>query len=62
MALFKYKVTLKNREDFVETGTIRARDKKGAKKKLQALDFRDIHLKQLSGISAFLKGFTADVK
>lgn len=62
MAVFKYVATVRKREEFTERGTVAARDEKEAEKKLMALEFSDVKLKKLSGMGAFLKQFTADVR
>ena len=61
MSIYKYRVTL-GREDIREEGTVVAKDEYEAKEKLRALDFRDVKLKKLTGFSAFVKQFMADVK
>lgn len=61
MPVYKYQVTL-GREDFMEEGTVIAKDEYEAKDKLRSLDFRQVHLKKLSGLNAFVKQFLADVK
>lgn len=62
MAVFSYRVTIKEREDFTEEGTVVASDESDARKKLRRYDFRDVRLRKLSGFSAFVKKFSADVK
>ena len=62
MSLYKYTVVLSEREDHVESGTVVAKDKTEAAKKLQRLDFPNPHLKQVKGISGLVGRFTADVK
>ena len=61
MSVFKYKGEL-GREDFAEEGTIIATDEYEAKEKLRSLDFKQVQLKKLTGLSAFIKQFSADVK
>ena len=61
MSVYKYKAEL-GREDFVEEGTVIAVDEFDAKKKLQSMDAKHVSLKRLTGLNAFLKKFTADVK
>ena len=61
MSVFKYSVTL-GREDFAEEGTVVAKDEYEAKQKLRSLDFKQVKLKKLTGLSAFVKQFSADVK
>lgn len=62
MALFKYVAVDHKREDFTESGTIIARDEKEAEKKLKALAFSKVKLKKVTGFSAFIKKFAADVR
>lgn len=62
MAVFEYKASMKDREDFFESGTIVARDELEARKKLQALKFDHIRLKRIGGVAGLLKRFTADIK
>ncbi len=61
MSVFKYKVTL-GREDFMEEGTVIAKDEFEAKEKLRSLEFKEVHLKKLTGLTAFTKQFFPDVK
>lgn len=61
MSVYKYKVAF-GREDFMEEGTIVAEDEIEAKKKLRSMDARQVSLKKLTGLNAFVKKFTADVK
>ena len=61
MSVYKYKAAL-GREDFMEEGTIIAEDELDAKKKLRAMDARQVSLKKLTGLNAFVKKFTADVR
>ena len=53
---------MKEREDHVETGTVRAADEKEAEAKLKRLDLFKPKLRKINGVSGFLKQFTADVK
>ena len=61
MSIYKYKASL-GREDFMEEGTVIAQDETEAKSKLRSIDARQVSLKKLTGLNAFLKRFTADVK
>ena len=61
MSVYKYKAAL-GREDFMEEGTVIAEDELDAKKKLRAMDARQVSLKKLTGLTAFVKKFTADVR
>jgi hypothetical protein len=49
-------------EEFTEEGTVLAKDEFEAKEKLRVLKYRTIHLKRLSGLNAFVRQFTADVR
>ena len=62
VTLYKYTVTYKNREDFMETGTVVAKDEDDAKRKLKRLEFDKVKLKKQVGISALFRQFTADIK
>ncbi len=62
MSVYEYTVVIKDREDHVETGTVKASDKVDAEAKLNRLDLYDPKLKELKGLSGFIKQFTADVK
>ena len=53
---------MKNREDHIETGIVRAVDKKEAEAKLKRLDLFKPKLREIKGVSGFIKRFTADVK
>lgn len=61
MSVYRYRVTL-GREDFMEEGTVIAKDEYEAKDKLRSLDFKEVHLKKLKGFSALVKHFFADVR
>ena len=61
MSIYRYKVMLR-REDFMEEGTVIAKDEFDAKEKLRSMDFKQVHLKKLRGLSAFIKQFSADVR
>ncbi len=61
MSVFKYKVT-HGPEDFMEEGTVIAKDEYDAKEKLRSMDFKEVHLKKLTGLNAFVRKFSADVK
>ncbi len=62
MALFRYEVTSTHREDFVELGTIRAKDESEAKAKLNQYGFDKVRLARIRGVSALWKRFTADIR
>ncbi len=62
MAVFSYKVIIKEREDAIEEGTVVANDESDARRKLERYSYRNVRLRKLSGVSAFVKKFSADVK
>ena len=62
MAVFKYSGIVKNREEMSETGTVVANSKQEAEIKLQKHDLINISLKQITGISAFFKSFSANIR
>ena len=61
VSVFKYRIAL-GPEDFMEEGTVIAQDEYEAKKKLKSMDAKQVSLKKLTGLNAFVKRFTADVK
>ena len=62
MAVFRYAGVVRNREDYEESGTVVAETESAAKQKLAPLNLRNVRLKRLTGVSAFLKKLTADIK
>jgi len=62
VSVFKYTVVIPNREDAVEHGTVVASNEKEAKRKLREFELMNPTLKEIRGISAFIKRFTADIK
>ena len=62
MAVFRYSATIKNREDYRESGTVVARTEDEAREKLKQYDFANARLRRLGGIGALFKAFTADIK
>jgi hypothetical protein len=62
VSVFKYRVVLDRGEEFTEEGTVLAKDEFEAKEKLRILRYRSIQLKKLSGLSAFVRQFSADVR
>jgi len=62
MAVFSYRVTIKEREDSIEEGTVVASNESDARQKLKRYDYQNARLTKLSGVSAFIKKFSADVK
>ena len=62
MAVFQYHATSELREDFMEKGVVIARDRDDAKAKVEHDGFNKVSVKQIRGISALWKGFTADIK
>ncbi len=61
VSVYKYRIAL-GPEEFMEEGTIIAEDEYEAKKKLKSMDAKQVSLKKLTGLKAFVKQFTADVK
>ena len=64
MPTFQYKAmhTQTEGEEFTESGTIRARDEAEATAKLNRFGFGKVRLRQLRGLAALWKRFTADIK
>lgn len=62
MAVFRYEAISTLREDFMESGTIRAKDESEAKAKLNQYGFNKVRLKRIRGISALWKRFMADIR
>lgn len=62
MSVYRYTASSKGREDYLETGTIVAQDTEDARRKLKEFHFDKISFKRLSGWSALVSKFTADVK
>ena len=62
VAVFEYRVTLKNREEYEERGTVVGRDEQEALEKLKRLDFDQVRLRKIGGISGIFKRLSADVK
>ena len=62
VAVYEYSCTVRDREDFMEFGTVIAGSEDDARMKLRGLRFEHIRLKKLGGISSFLKQFSADVR
>jgi len=62
MPVYRYQVWLIRGEEFVEEGTVVARNESEAKAKLMPLKYRQVKLKKLSGFDAFLKQFGADIR
>jgi acyl transferase domain-containing protein len=60
--VFRYVASMKHPEEHTDTGTVVARDKDEAKKKLRAFRYDRITFKRLHGWSALVGKFTADVK
>ena len=60
--VFRYVGVKSEREEREESGTVRARDKDDAKKKLEPYGFSHIRLKPLGGLSGIFGSLTADVK
>ena len=64
MAVFKFSALAqgKEKEDHYEKGTVVARDQMDALDKLRRARFTQIRLKQLRGVNALFRQFTADVR
>jgi type II secretory pathway component PulF len=62
VAVFQYSVTLREREDMTETGTVVASSEEEARQKLAQLKIRNPRLKKLTGFKGLLKQFSADVR
>lgn len=62
MSVYRYTASSKKREEHVETGTVVARDKAEARRKLEEFKFDHMSFKRLTGWSALVSKFTADVK
>ncbi len=63
MAVYQYTVTVRQREDHAESGTVVAQNEQEAKTKLKQLfSAEDVRLRRVPGLSGFLRSFTADVK
>ncbi len=62
MAVFRYKAKKTEGEEFTESGTIRAKDESEARAKLIQYGFNKVRLKQVRGLAALWKRFTADIK
>ena len=62
MAVFRYTAGAKNREEHTESGIIVAADEAEARAKLRSLEYDRVDLKRLTGLTALLSKFTADIK
>ena len=62
MAVYEYTGVVKNREDFLESGTVLADSEDEARSKLKRFNLRHLKLKRLGGLTSFVKQFTADVR
>lgn len=64
MAVFKYSALAlgKEHEDHYEMGTVVAQDQMEALDKLRRARYTHIKLKQMRGMSALFRQFTADVR
>ena len=62
MAIFQYMGTLKDREDFMESGTVVADSSDEARRKVESLSYRDVRIKKLKGFQALLKQFSPDIR
>lgn len=62
MAVYQYTGTIKEREEYTESGTIVADSEKDARAKLETMRFQNVRLKKLGGIKGLIKSFTADIR
>ncbi len=62
MAVFRYRATSEHRENTPESGIVVAKDKDEAKIKVEQDGFDKVSVKQIRGVTALWKGFTADIK
>lgn len=62
MAVFRYRGTIKEREDFTEMGTVVAKTEVEAIQKLKERHFSNIKLKKLGVLSSFVLQFSADIR
>ena len=62
MTVYRYTATKLIPEEYTEWGIVVAKDKDGAKAKLNQESFSKVHLKQIRGLAALWHGFTADIK
>lgn len=63
MAVYKYTVTLRDREEQVEAGTVLARNEDEAKQKVGKLyEVDKLRLRRLNGFSSLLGSLRADIK
>ena len=62
MAVFRYDATSEIRENSTKSGIVVARDRDDAKAKVEHDGFNKVSVKQIRGVTALWKGFTADIK
>ena len=62
MAVFRYDATSELRENSPESGIVVAKDTDEAKIKVEQDGFDKVSIKQIRGVAALWKGFTADIK
>ena len=62
MAVFRYEATSELRENSTESGIVIAKDRDEAEAKVKQDGFNEISVKQIRGVAALWKGFTADIK
>lgn len=62
MAVFEYTATQEENEATIEKGLIVARDKIEAFDKLRKHQLRLVHLNKLEGLTAFFRGFSANIR
>ena len=62
MAVFEFTAIAADRGEDVESGRVIAQDQLDALDKLKRLHFKDIRLKRLAGMTAFIAQMSADVR
>jgi type II secretory pathway component PulF len=62
VTVYQFRAVDRKREDSTESGTVVADNEEEARRKLQPLGYTEIRLKKLSGFTAWLKRFTADIR
>lgn len=62
MPIYKYRAVVNEAEAVEESGSLIARDERGARDKLKALGMTHIHLRELHGLKALLNRFRADFR
>lgn len=62
MPLYKYVATASSREEHTESGTIVAKTKEEATKKLNQLKFDRVQLRKVAGLMGLVGQFTANIR